>query len=243
MNCQLKDYTCPYVSIIYMFTYPVSNIYVQVISFFVKFTLIKHILDLVELELCTPTAPPMWSIRLQGGKRLVDQLLNAGTVLRISLVPLVSGEFKFYWASSTSDALARIGEWYNQLVIHTATCTCSVYIICIIVKYVRAASHLIPGKLSHGMPFPPSAQYAKNVGEVAFCADCTKPRVLYATKKVCPAAKTLLLQELELLEYTCGASFKDVISEERSVFQDICAKELCLFNRSGNCLLFCKDLP
>ena len=28
-------------------------------------------------------------------------------------MPLVSGEFKFYWASSTSD------EWYNQLVIHT----------------------------------------------------------------------------------------------------------------------------
>ena len=80
--------------------------------------MIKHVLDLVELELCTPAAPPMWSIRLQNRKRLVDQP-NAGTVLRVSLVPLVSGEFKFYWASSTSNALARIGEWYNQLVIHT----------------------------------------------------------------------------------------------------------------------------
>ena len=34
--------------------------------------MIKHVLD--ELELYTPEAPPMWSIRLQGGKRLVDQL-------------------------------------------------------------------------------------------------------------------------------------------------------------------------
>ena len=50
-----------------MFTYPILNIYIQAISFFVNFPLIKHILDLVELELCTPTAPPMWSIRLQQG--------------------------------------------------------------------------------------------------------------------------------------------------------------------------------
>ena len=82
--------------------------------------MIKHALDLVELELCTPAAPPMWSIRLQGGKRPVDQLtLERWHVLRISLVPLFSGEFKFYWASSTSNALARMGEWYNRLVIHT----------------------------------------------------------------------------------------------------------------------------
>ena len=33
----------PYVIIIYMFTYPVLNIYIQVISFFVQFPLIKHI--------------------------------------------------------------------------------------------------------------------------------------------------------------------------------------------------------
>ena len=79
--------------------------------------MIRHVLDLVELELCTLAAPPMWSIRLQGGKRPVDQLtLERWHVLRISLVPLFSGEFKFYWASSTSNALA---QWYNRLVIHT----------------------------------------------------------------------------------------------------------------------------
>ena len=81
--------------------------------------MIKHVLDLVELELCTPAAPPMWSIRLQGGKRLVDQqTLERWHGIRIRLVLLVSGVFKFYWASSTSNALA---EWYNQLVIHTVT--------------------------------------------------------------------------------------------------------------------------
>ena len=38
--------------------------------------------------------------------------------------PRTLGEFKFYWASSTSDALARMGEWYNQLVIHTDEAMC-----------------------------------------------------------------------------------------------------------------------
>ena len=60
-----------YVTIMYMFTS--CYIYLQVISFFVNFPMIKHVLDLVELEFCTPTAPPMWSIRLQRRKRLVDQ--------------------------------------------------------------------------------------------------------------------------------------------------------------------------
>ena len=84
--------------------------------------MIKHVLDLVELELCTPAAPPMWSIRLQGGQRPVDQLtLERWHVLRISLVPLFSGEF--FRASSTSNALARMGEWYDRLVIHTGVGT------------------------------------------------------------------------------------------------------------------------
>ena len=103
--------------------------------------MIKHVLDLVELELCTPAAPPMWSIRLQGQKRLVDQLtLERWHILIISLVPLFSGEFKFYWASSTSNALAHSGEWYNRLVIHTAQSslnlnTLIIGLLMIILKY------------------------------------------------------------------------------------------------------------
>ena len=60
-----------YVTIMYMFTYPVTFIYKSLV--FCQFPMIEHVLDLVELELCTPAAPPMWSIRLQGRKRLVDQ--------------------------------------------------------------------------------------------------------------------------------------------------------------------------
>ena len=53
-----------YVTIMYMFTYPVTFIYKSLV--FINFPMIKHVLDLVELELCTPEAPLMWSIRLQG---------------------------------------------------------------------------------------------------------------------------------------------------------------------------------
>ena len=77
--------------------------------------MIKHVLDLVELELCTPAAPPMWSIRLQGRKRLVDQptlerwhsfksWLSANCFGRVQIL---LGEYHFKC------------EWYNQLVIHT----------------------------------------------------------------------------------------------------------------------------
>ena len=52
-----------YVTIMYMFTYPGTFIYKSLV--FCQFSMIKHVLDLVELELCTPSAPPMWSIRLQ----------------------------------------------------------------------------------------------------------------------------------------------------------------------------------
>ena len=48
----------------YIFTYPVTFIYKSLV--FYQSPMIKHVLDLVELELCTPEAPPMWSIRLQG---------------------------------------------------------------------------------------------------------------------------------------------------------------------------------
>ena len=67
---------------LYMSTYPVLNIYLQVISFLSIF----HV--------------------------LVESA-------QYSFFLLFLGEFKFYWASNTSDSLARMGEWYNQLAIHT----------------------------------------------------------------------------------------------------------------------------
>ena len=36
-----------------------------------------------------------------------------------------------------------------------------------------------PGAKTHGIPFPPSAQYAKNVKVVLQCGECLKWRVLY----------------------------------------------------------------
>ena len=60
---------------------------------------------------------------------------------------------------------------------------------------------------SHGMPFSPSAQYAKNVGVVLQCDECRKWRVIYS-KTVLSAEQK---DELKLvIAYTCGSRLQEI---------------------------------
>ena len=103
-------YMSIYVTMMYMFTYLVTFIYKSLVSCQFSNESTRFRIGWIRTLYSSSTS----NVEYQAAG-----LLNAGTVLRVSLVPLVSGELKFYWASSTSNALARMGEWYNQLVIHT----------------------------------------------------------------------------------------------------------------------------
>ena len=37
---------------------------------------------------------------------------------------------------------------------------------------------------SHGIPFSPSAQTARTVGQTVTCVECSRPRVIYAQRKL-----------------------------------------------------------
>ena len=54
------------------------------------------------------------------------------------------------------------------------------------------------------MPFPPSAQYAKNVKVVVQCSDCSKWRVLYSKQSLKLQKQQQLEAYLDDLSYTCG---------------------------------------
>ena len=69
---------------------------------------------------------------------------------------------------------------------------------------------------SHGMPFSPTAQYAKNINLVVTCSDCDKPRVCYAQKKIDAKQKSKIERELEDVDYSCGSSFDSIDDLEKS---------------------------
>ena len=81
-----------------------------------------------------------------------------------------------------------------------------------------------PGAKNHGMPFPPSAQYAKNVKVVLQCGECSKWRVLYAKRALKRHQKEELEKLLEDLEYTCGSVFEDIETDDDSVLRLVFAK-------------------
>ena len=60
-----------------------------------------------------------------------------------------------------------------------------------------------------GVPFSPTAQCAKNVGEIIQCKECEKPRLLYSSKKARLEQLTLLKRELQHIEYVCGSRLQD----------------------------------
>ena len=77
----------------------------------------------------------------------------------------------------------------------------------------------------HGMPFPPSAQYAKNVRVVVQCSDCSKWRILYSKQSLKLQQRRELEAYLDDLSYTCGSTFADVDSAEDCVLRSIYIKQ------------------
>ena len=63
---------------------------------------------------------------------------------------------------------------------------------------------------SHGMPFSPTAQYAKNVGTVMQCCECSKWRLLYSKSVVKRNQKTELEILLEDIHYVCGNTLTEI---------------------------------
>ena len=81
-----------------------------------------------------------------------------------------------------------------------------------------------PGAKTHGMPFSPSAQYAKNVKVVLQCGECFKWRVLYSKYSLKKDQREELEQLIEDLDYTCGSIFADIEAEEDSVLNSVYVK-------------------
>ena len=69
-------------------------------------------------------------------------------------------------------------------------------------------------KTKHGIPFSPSAQYAKSVGIVVQCQDCDKWRCLYSQRKISRKMHKKIQNTLDDLSYTCGSVFSDLEDEE-----------------------------
>ena len=67
---------------------------------------------------------------------------------------------------------------------------------------------------SHGMPFTPTAQYAKNTMMTINCSECMKPRVCYAKRKLKENVRRKFIRILEDLQYTCGSSLDDIEDED-----------------------------
>ena len=63
----------------------------------------------------------------------------------------------------------------------------------------------------HGIPFSPSAQTARTVGEVVRCRECDFPRVIYAARKLSCLEKVQLKSVLSDYWYTCGSTLQDLL--------------------------------
>ena len=66
-------------------------------------------------------------------------------------------------------------------------------------------------KCGHGMPFNPSGQFAHNVGKTLHCAECNRPRVMYAARKVRFQDQLKLESVLDDIIYTCEMDLQECI--------------------------------
>ena len=80
------------------------------------------------------------------------------------------------------------------------------------------------GAKQHGMPFPPSAQYAKNVKVLLQCGECLKWRVLYSKHSLKKQQREELEILVENIEYSCGSVFTDIEGEEDSIQRSVFVK-------------------
>ena len=60
-------------------------------------------------------------------------------------------------------------------------------------------------KSPHNVPFPPTAQTAKNVGFTVSCMACKKPRLLHSKTVVKVAYQKPTRRMIEKLDYVCGS--------------------------------------
>ena len=70
-----------------------------------------------------------------------------------------------------------------------------------------------PGRSSHGIPFSPNAQTAR---ELILCSECLRPRVIYAQRKLSHYDECALSRSIEEILYTCGSSLQGLDVEARS---------------------------
>ena len=86
----------------------------------------------------------------------------------------------------------------------------------------------------HGIPFQPSAQYAKNVNETIKCTECLKPQVLYSKNKLNFTDQINLQNVHANVNYSCGSELSDIQDESMSK----CERELVEIQSS---ILQCED--
>lgn len=74
-------------------------------------------------------------------------------------------------------------------------------------------------KKSHGLPFQPNAQFARNVCETIQCCECLKRRVLYSQRKLKHQDEMLLQEVLSGLMYSCGSQLSDILCDDTPPLQ------------------------
>ena len=66
-----------------------------------------------------------------------------------------------------------------------------------------------PEKRPHNIPFPPSAQTAKNVGLTIKCVECGKPRLSHSKHKLKEQQVKTLKSFLSKIIYICGSTLSE----------------------------------
>ena len=66
-----------------------------------------------------------------------------------------------------------------------------------------------PEKQPHGIPFPPTAQTAKNVGFVIKCSECEKPRLLHSKHKLKESQQKILKLFISKIIFICGSALSE----------------------------------
>ena len=66
-------------------------------------------------------------------------------------------------------------------------------------------------KSPHGIPFPPSAQTAKNVGFIISCVECQKPRLLHSKHKIKKHDVQSAKRMMKKVSYMCGAALSEYL--------------------------------
>ena len=81
-------------------------------------------------------------------------------------------------------------------------------------KHVPSMNEIL--RKSHGIPFSPVVQHAKNTGITISCASCGKPRVVYSKQKLLNKRK-FKNKTCDLI-FTCGTTVAELVPELTTLF-------------------------